>query len=235
MRRLKGALLPLVTLLLMAAGAAMPWAVFRLQDAYGENRQEERQLDLFSLTLREEADLSRTLGLIQEGNYYTTDQAPDAALTGEEAVDAVREALKLMSDLDLVEPWVPENMSGFRALPAALVSYGEDVSAAMWTVSSDNIVDGYNYMFWVDDASGKLFLACLPAASLPESKNLDVVEERWRQFVEVYYGVDIFAVSEEWHDSCVEFLLQFRLGEEEPFRMRLLLSFLDNFVTLTPY
>ena len=42
MRWLKRALAPLTALLLMAAGAAMPWAVFYVQDRYEEERQEER-------------------------------------------------------------------------------------------------------------------------------------------------------------------------------------------------
>ena len=68
MRWLKRALAPLATLLMMAAGAAMPWAVFYVQDQYEEERQEERILDLFSLTLRQETDLRETLGVVHHGN-----------------------------------------------------------------------------------------------------------------------------------------------------------------------
>ena len=111
MRWLKRALAPLTALLLMAAGAAMPWAVFYVQDQYEEERQEERILDLFSLTLRQETDLRETLGVVQKGDYGISDQAEGAVLTEEEALAAVREALTLMEDCGLADPWAAERSS----------------------------------------------------------------------------------------------------------------------------
>lgn len=238
MRRLRRWRLPVLTLLLMAAGAAMPWAVFRAQDVYGENRQEERRLDSFSLTLREETDiLSRTLRIIQDGNYSMSDWAPSAKLTEEEALGAVQEVMELMADFGLVEPWVPENMANFQASLGAVASIeDEGTSATMWMVYSENPLDGYNYFFWLDDASGKVLLVSVPIAHMEPMEDLYILMERWRQFIEVYYGVEISKIGEEWYDVCVEFYLPFQLTEaEEPLQMKLSLYYADNFSTLTPF
>ena len=138
MRWLKRALAPLTALLLMAAGAAMPWAVFYVQDRYEEERQEERILDLFSLTLRQETDLRETLGVVQKGDYGISDQAEGAVLTEEEALAAVREALTLMEDCGLAEPWAAENAAAFQAYSGSLFPMNEDESFSipMWTIYS---------------------------------------------------------------------------------------------------
>lgn len=235
MRRLRRWLPPLLTLLLIAAGAAMPWAVFRVQDAYGENRQEQRMLDLFSLTLREEADLGQTLRLIQGGNYGMSDQAENEVLNEEEALAAVREVLALMADFGLVDPWLPESMSGFRAQLGALFSLEDEaISIPMWTVYSG--ADGGSCLFYLDDASGKIFLANVPSPGPLAGEELYVCMERWRQFIEAYYGVEIYAASEAWYDDAVLFNLPFRLGEdEELFQLGVYLYFSDGFASLTPF
>lgn len=234
MRWLKRALAPLTALLLMAAGAAMPWAVFYVQDRYEEERQEERILDLFSLTLRQEADLSQTLGMIRDGNYFMQDWAQNAVLTEEEALAAVRNTLTAMVDFGLVEPWLPENISVFRAQLGAMVSEAGDLSLAVWTVYSTSALDRYNYFFLLDDASGKIFLANVPNRSMAQGDELYAAMESWRQFIEQYYGVEIHAVAAEQYDASVDFLMPFRLGEErESFQLGL--YFTDNYVSLTPF
>ena len=60
MKRMKKVLMALTTLLLMAAGAAMPFAASWAQDAY-QSDPEVRSFDSFSLTLRQESDLGRSL------------------------------------------------------------------------------------------------------------------------------------------------------------------------------
>ena len=58
--------------------------------------------------------------------------------------------------------------------------------------------------------------------------------DRWRNFIEVYYGVEILEIEEMWYDDgSAEFLLPFYLGEEkELFQMRLYLYCLDGFAIL---
>ena len=53
MRRLKNALLVAATLLLVAAGAAMPGATSYFLDAYGSRLEERVSFDSFFLTLRQ--------------------------------------------------------------------------------------------------------------------------------------------------------------------------------------
>ena len=256
MRWLKRALAPLATLLLMAAGAAMPWAVFYVQDRYEEERQEERILDLFSLTLRQETDLRETLGVVQKGDYGMSDQAEGAVLTEEEALAAVREALVLMADCGLVEPWAAESAADFRVHPGSLFPMDEDgsFSIPMWTIYSAGVDS--SYFFYLDDASGKIFHASVPIPGQTRSESVLTMDrsvmsasssqpagkegvyswmDRWRKFMEVYYGVEIQEIEEMWYDdSSAEFLLPFYLGEEEElFRMRLYLYCLDGFAILS--
>lgn len=255
MRWLKRALPPLAALLLMAAGAAMPWAVFYVQDRYEEERQEERILDLFSLTLRQETGLRETLGVVQKGDYGMSDQAEGATLTGEEALTAVREALTLMADCGLAEPWAAENMDAFRVYPGSLFPLDEDgsFSIPIWTIYSEGF--GSSYYFYLDDASGKIFYASGPipgqtrsealpapgqsalntASGQPSVEDVYIWMDRWREFMEVYYGVEILEIEEMWYDSgSAEFLLPFYLGEEkELFQMRLYLYCQDGFAILS--
>lgn len=255
MRWLKRALAPLTALLLMAAGAAMPWAVFSVQDRYEEERQEERILDLFSLTLRQETDLRETLGVVQKGDYGMSDQAEGAVLTEEEALAAVREALVLMADCGLAEPWAAENAAAFQAYSGSLFPMNEDESFSipMWTIYSEG--GDSSYFFYLDDASGKIFHASVPIPGQTRSESVLTMDrsvmsasssqpagkegvyswmDRWRKFMEVYYGVEIQEIEEMWYDdSSAEFLLPFYLGEEEElFRMRLYLYCLDGFAIL---
>ena len=255
MRWLKRALAPLTALLLMAAGAAMPWAVFYVQDRYEEERQEERILDLFSLTLRQETDLRETLGVVQKGDYGISDQAEGAVLTEEEALAAVREALTLMEDCGLAEPWAAEKAAAFQAYSGSLFPMDEDESFSipMWTIYSEG--GDSSYFFYLDDASGKIFHASVPIpgqtrietvptpgqqvmdASAGQSAGREDVYiwmDRWRNFMEVYYGVEILEIEEMWYDDgSAEFLLPFYLGEEkELFQMRLYLYCLDGFAIL---
>ena len=67
-KRLKKWMLPLFTLLLVAAGAGMPFVVSHMQDAR-QAEAEIRPFDSFSLTLKQEADLGRTLRTIADGSY----------------------------------------------------------------------------------------------------------------------------------------------------------------------
>lgn len=255
MRWLKRALAPLATLLLMAVGAAMPWAVFYVQDQYEEERQEERILDLFSLTLRQETDLRETLGVVQKEDYGMSDQAEGAVLTEEEALAAVREALTLMADCGLAEPWAAENAAAFRVYSGSLFPMDEDESFSIpiWTIYSEG--SGSGYYFYLDDASGKILYASVP---IPGQTHIEIVPvpgqqvmdasagqqagkedvyiwmDRWRKFMEVYYGAEILEIEEMWYDDgSAEFFLPFYLGEEELFQMGLYLYCRDGIAVLS--
>ena len=101
MRRLKNALLVAATLLLVAAGAAMPGAASYLLDAYGSRLEERVSFDSFFLTLRQETDLGRTLKLIAGSDYYVEEAAAseEASLNEWDALDAAREVLAALSQI----------------------------------------------------------------------------------------------------------------------------------------
>lgn len=104
MRRLKRWLLPLFTLLLVAAGAAMPFVTAYMQDLR-QTKAEVRPFDSFSLTLRQEADLGRTLRTIRSSEYYihSAYKAENAMLTEGLALEAAESALDKLVQYGLLD------------------------------------------------------------------------------------------------------------------------------------
>ena len=72
MRIVKRCLTVLATLLLVAAGAAMPFAASYMQDAR-QAGSEVWSFDPFRLTLKQEEDVSRVLDIITVLDYYLAD------------------------------------------------------------------------------------------------------------------------------------------------------------------
>ncbi|MBD5162362.1 MAG: hypothetical protein HDT14_10205 [Oscillibacter sp.] len=189
MRRFKRYLLVLVTLLLVATGAAMPFAVSHVQDAR-QVAAEVRPFDSFQLTLKEEADLSRLLGAIASGAYYIneTPDAEDTALTQGLALAAVEDLLTHLVKYDLLmketlaqfsdprvraQTVVPvaytdtETEGAAAALPgpeydAFPGDYTEEDGIPTWTVTWNQPSDSY---IWLDDATGKAIYIQIPSLS----------------------------------------------------------------------
>ena len=95
MRRIRRALLPLLTALLIAAGAAMPYAACRLQDNQLDGA-EERSLDSVSLTLRQKGGIGETARLMAD-RYSMVEWSGETAMTEEEALEVGVKALEEMS------------------------------------------------------------------------------------------------------------------------------------------
>ncbi len=243
MRRFKRYLLALTTLLLVAAGAVMPFAVSRLQDAR-QAGTEVRAFDPFSLTLRQEADLGRTLRLVAGSNYYIKDaeQAEDVRMTQAEVRAAAEELMKKLIEFGLLE-----NMAAsysWRIWPQVLCANDGSVSIPTWTFDSGMPDSLY---FWLDDAAGKAFLITIP--SIKHSRNyvynvssepIYAAAENWRAFLEDYYGTEVHIARETWFDTTVEFALIFPLeaeeaGEQANFQLDLYIHFVDGFSSLSPY
>ena len=199
--------------------------------------------------------LVETLGVVQKEDYGMSDQAEGAVLTEEEALAAVREALTLMADCGLAEPWAAENAAAFRVYSGSLFPMDEDESFSIpiWTIYSEG--SGSGYYFYLDDASGKLLYASVP---IPGQTHIEIVPvpgqqvmdasagqqagkedvyiwmDRWRKFMEVYYGAEILEIEEMWYDDgSAEFFLPFYLGEEELFQMGLYLYCRDGIAVLS--
>lgn len=189
MKRLKRYLLVLVTLLLVAAGAAMPFAVSRMQDAR-QVETEVRPFDSFQLTLKEAADLGRLLGAIAGEAYYIneTPDAEDTALTQGLALAAAEDLLTQLVKYDLLmkqtlaqfsDPKVRAQMvvpvvytDAETDWPAATLpgpdydpfpgNYIEEDGIPTWTITWDLPSDSY---IWLDDATGKAIYIQIPSLS----------------------------------------------------------------------
>lgn len=243
MRRMKSALLVLVTLLLAAAGAAMPFAAARLQDAR-QTGAETWSLDSFSLTLRQETDLGRTLKLIGESDYYfvvSGERLAEARLSEGEALDAAGEVLAELVDRGLLEQ-LPKEISTPDVWPEILTTEDETTAIPIWSVSWHGSEE---YYVWLDDTTGKAFMISAGCPSYTKSyiqnagrEPLYAQAEDWRVFLSDYYGTDVQLAGEEWSDTSVRFALTFPLGEgreQETYGMDLYIYFMDGFATLSPY
>lgn len=242
MRRIKNALLVLFTLLLVAAGAVMPAAVSYIQDSYGPILEESRSFDSFSLTLREEADLGRTLKLIAGSDYYVAEvqTSEHARLSEGQALDAAQEVLAELAQHGLLDG-LPQELSTPDVWPQTLVFSDGTDEISMWSISWH---DGPEYL-WLDDAAGKAVMISVgcPSYSAKYIFNVDsepiyAQAENWRQFLADYYGTEVQIAEDEWFDDSVRFALTFTLGgegEQTSFQLGLDIYFVDGFVTLTPY
>lgn len=241
MRRLKNVLLVLFTLLLVAAGAAMPAAVSYIQDSYGPSLEESRSFDSFSLTLREEADLGRTLKLIAESDYYVEEaRASEAAgLSEGQALDAAQAVLTELAKHGLLDR-LPQELSTPDVWPQTLISKDGTAEIPMWSVSWR----GGPECLWLDDAAGKAVMISMGCPSYSskyvfnvDSEPIYAQAENWRQFLEDHYGTEVQIAGEEWFDTSVRFNLTFLLGgerEQAYFQMDLYIYFADGFTTLSP-
>lgn len=270
MRLFKRYLLVLVTLLLVAAGAAMPFAVSYMQDAR-QVEAEVRPFDSFRLTLKEEADLGRTLRTIANGAYYMneTSKAEDAALTEGLALAAAEDLLTQLLKYGLLKKGTLAQFSDPRVLaqmmvPVAYTDAEAEGNSAVagpedtfpdeyrlegdgiptWTITWNQPDDCW---IWLDDASGKAIFIEIP--SLSDLGKFDgsaafrekayAVAEKWRAFLEDYYGVQVRIDDEEkWYEDAVKFNLSFPLGageDQEIFHLDLFLYFSYHFSTLSPY
>lgn len=242
MRRLKNALLVLLTLLLVAVGAVMPAAVSYIQDSCGPILEESRSFDSFSLTLREEADLGRTLKLIAGSDYYVEDAqaSEDSRLSEGDALDAAREVLTGLARYGLLER-LPEELSTPDVWPQTLIPMDGTAAIPMWSVSWH---DGPEYI-WLDDAAGKAVMISIGSVryakdyiSNANSEPFYALGENWRTFLEDYYGTEVRITGEEWSDYAVKFALTFALGgdgEQAGFQLDLYIHYADGFTTLSPY
>ena len=244
MKRLKKFLLPLFTLLLVAAGAAMPFAVSYMQDAR-QTDPETRSFDSFRLTLREEVDLGRTLKLVAGADYYVEDAqvAENARMTQAEVLSAAEEITKRLIQFGLLD-------QGTSSLPrlwaSTLRAYDGSVSIPTWSLEWD-MPDAGTFYIWLDDATGKAFMISVPSpiytshyVSNGSSEAIYACAENWRAFLEDYYGTEVRFGNEMWFDAAVKFALTFFLEaaedeEQTDFQLDLYIYLADGFTTLSPY
>ena len=218
MRVLKRWALPLLALLLTAAGAVLPWVVSGLQDARVERAPEARQFDPVNLTLQEGGGVQETL-LLLAGSYSDLEWNGRTNLSGQEAADAAREAVRMLHTAGLY--FLPPEDFGEDGLtvsvePHIMMSMTESsVSAIVWICWIDQLPD--NWIF-IDDDTGKMVRAFLfdtetilyDAADVNLSASgweadpeaMAKLAEAWRECLSDYYGIELlFSESEALSDD----------------------------------
>lgn len=240
MGRVRRVLILLATLTLVAAGAGMPFAASRLQDAR-QAAPELRSFDSFSLTLRQEADLGRTLKLVAASDYYIkeAEQGEDARMTQAEVLTAGEELIKELTQFGLLDRTIS---SPPDVWPQILCTNDDLVSIPTWTLQWDLPDEASGFYVWLDDAAGKAFMISAPCRRYSKdyifnagSEPVYAQAENWRVFLEEYYGTGVQLADAEWFSYAARFELTFSLGEEEAFRMDLYIYFEDGFTSLSPH
>ena len=213
MKRLKKWLLLLFTLLLVAVGAAMPFAVSYMQDAR-QAEAEERPFDSFSLTLQQQgADLSRILRTIASGEYYINEvaKAEDVVLTQGLALAAVEDLMTELVRFGLLDKEALTEFSESRVYPQTVIPVvftdAENGNAAAlgsedtaytfpneyqlegdaiptWTITWSQPIDCH---VWLDDASSKAIYIQIPSLTglgVPDGSGA--------------FGERVYALAENW-------------------------------------
>lgn len=234
MRTLNRYLLPLLALLLTAAGAALPWVVSSLQDAQVERGPEARQFDPVNLTLQTGGGVQETLGLLA-GSYSDLEWTGRTRLTAAEAASAAQEALRFLNGSGLTS-LTPEGIGAegftFSTEPHIIMSMTESsVSAIVWCCWIDELPENWIY---IDDDTGRMVrtflfdtawagaLPLLPSQSIGEDVSVDVggwakapesivkLAELWRAALSDYYGVELTfsesEVSADYYSSVFKLL-----------------------------
>ncbi len=261
-RRWLPPLFTLLTLLLVAAGAAMPFAASYMQDTR-QTEAEVRPFDSFSLTLQQKSDLGQTLRVIA-GEYYMviedeTAQPEKTVLTEALALEAAEVVLDELEKHDLLykeireqafdprvrlQTVIPEEGTGTNAAVLPAPDDGTPVSAAVGT-DAWNTEDGiptwavscskpYHFFIWLDDASSKALQVSFPSYTLAD-EDQSFLEEKWRRFVEDYYGVEAVLSDHVWMYDSMQYTFSFTLGADEEVCRLYLNLYSDGYASLRPW
>lgn len=209
MKRVRRYILPLLTLALIAAGAAMPFAVSRSQDRRISDFREDFALNTVELTFRQGGEASIALRLIA-GEHTSIPWAGKTSLTEDEACAAALEAAAEMDRYGLLPEGALDYLksSGQWAEPVLLI--GEDgASALAWECY---FAGDFSCYLRIDDATGKAVHFLVGIQPVSSKEDIQTLYERWSRFLTGYYGIEIVSgrrVLQEYERSPVYlFLLQ---------------------------
>lgn len=254
--------LPLFTLLLVTAGAVMPFAASYMQDAQ-QTGAEVRPFDSFSLTLQQKSDLGETLRVIA-GEYYMvieeeTAQMENVVLTEDWALEAAEVVLDELEKHDLLYKEIREQSLNPRVRMQTVIPRGDagvntavlpgpdDGKAASAAVGTDirseevgiptwavSCSEPYHFFIWLDDASSKAIQISFLSYTLAD-EDRSFLEKKWRQFVEDYYGVEAVLSGPHWKDDLARYTFSFTLGEDEEVCRLYLDLYSDGYASLRPW
>ncbi len=186
MKVLRRLLLPLCTLCLVVLGAAMPWLSARMEDQRADGFREEFDLNVLSLTLREESGAADALRLLS-GPCGTFSWEGETVLD----LEGVRKAAFDIST-QLVEDGLMDgkyalssSFAGEAPQPLLVLSEDGSRSAIVWYYIWGE--DGSQY-FVIDDATGKLVGGLFRRSGKLKVPYVNKQVADWVQFCEAYYG-----------------------------------------------
>lgn len=222
MKKLRRALLPLLTLALIAAGAAMPYAACRLQDERLAGGAEDRSFGSVSLTLRQEGGVGE-LARLMAGPYSMVEWSGETVMSESEALETGMKALEEMKQADLIPTSrlnLLKKLGVASATPLLMVSEDGERSGILWQcwwmLEEGEPMD---WILLIEDATGLMAEATVGSAYYAYAEDVFRQMERWRSFFQDYYGVEIPAIQESAVDDgwVWQFLLTFdpRDGLEE--------------------
>ena len=167
MKVLKRWFLPLLALLLVAAGAALPYTISALQDSTVEAMRENRMLNEVNLTLQKGEDVQDVLRLLA-GSTSEMEWRGRTEMTMEEAAAAAEEAMRQLdeSGLTALLPELPgyDYEYTMSAEPSLIMSMNESsLSAVVWLCWAEEMP--FNWVV-IDDKMGKMVRAFLNETGL---------------------------------------------------------------------
>ena len=214
MKRVKQYILPLLTFLLIAAGAAMPFAVSWVQDNRISGLQEEFPLSTVNLKLQQDIGVSPALRLIS-GECSSILWEEETQLTKQEAVDAGMTAVQKMTDLGLLFIGDQEMVKSAEGRAEPILLIGEDGSSALvwncyWSGDRRDL-----YLCLIDDATGKAVELVVSSPTPRDTEAAHALFANWNTFLQDYYGMEIISVKEDSQELDSEgVVFQFSLGAD---------------------
>lgn len=187
-------MLPLLTLALIAMGAAMPFFVSWMQDGRIGSFQEKFLLNTVNLTLRQDGEASTVLRLVSEA-YATMPWDGRTSMTEQEACQA---AMDTVAEMDL-RGLLPEGdldylkHVGMWAEPILLL--GEDgTSALVWECYWAGGEVSACYMM-LDDVTGKAIHFLISTPMFSGEEDIYALYEGWVSFLTDYYDIEILSAG----------------------------------------
>ena len=214
MKRVKQYILPLLTFLLIAAGAAMPFAVSWVQDNRISGLQEKFPLSTVNLKLQQEVGVGPVLRL-SSGNCNSIPWEEETTLTAQEAVEAAMAAVAELEAYSLLSPGAIERIRDKESWAEPILLIGEDGSSALvwncyWSGDRRDL-----YLFLIDDATGKAVELVVSSPTPRDTEAAHALFANWNAFLQDYYGMEIISVKEDSQELDSEgVVFQFSLGAD---------------------
>lgn len=155
MKIIKAYLLPLFTLLLIAAGAFMPYAAARLQDWQMGISLDSQQFTPVSLTLHQDTIVGPVLQLLGQTNLNWLDYEGATNLSSDKIINITKEYIADLASRGLANNDIKYLDEAQIDIELCLVA-NENYSAIIWTCSWQDFQDNNYYQVIIDDQSGKV-------------------------------------------------------------------------------